>query len=218
MDALDILNFFRVMRQNNFGGRLGSILSTRFSFCFSHYSVIVTISSCCTWSHELRPNKLSVSVAVPPAPVRVPSQRPLAPSVASVTSVANDKGDNEMILGLCTDLLAFALQPRKTTENLSQEVIASNGVPFLQMRSVGLHSTSGRETEGIKEWTEWESYNIFHSYPSLISSRCLWSTSNHCPQKSHFGRFRSFLILLREHLIFISLNQDLERYYSVEIY
>ena len=43
--------------------------------------------------------KLSVSVAVPPAPVRVPSQRPLVPSVASVTSVANDKGDNEMILG-----------------------------------------------------------------------------------------------------------------------
>ena len=46
--------------------------------------------------------KLSVSVAVPPAPVRVPSQRSLAPSVASVTSVtsiANDKGDNEMIPG-----------------------------------------------------------------------------------------------------------------------
>ena len=36
--------------------------------------------------------KLSVSVAVPPAPIRVPSQRPHAPSVASVTSVANDKG------------------------------------------------------------------------------------------------------------------------------
>ena len=47
----------------------------------------------------LRPKKLSVSVAVPPAPVRVPSQRPLAPSTASVTSVANDKGDNEMLLG-----------------------------------------------------------------------------------------------------------------------
>ena len=42
---------------------------------------------------------LSVNLAVPPAPVRVPSQRPLAQSVASVTSVANDKGDNEMILG-----------------------------------------------------------------------------------------------------------------------
>ena len=36
-------------------------------------------------------------VAVPPAPARVPSERPLAPSVASVTSVANY--DNEMILG-----------------------------------------------------------------------------------------------------------------------
>ena len=43
--------------------------------------------------------KLLVSVAGPPAPVRVPSQRPLAPSVASDTSVPNDKGDNEMILG-----------------------------------------------------------------------------------------------------------------------
>ena len=43
--------------------------------------------------------KLSVSVAVPPAPVRVPSQRPLAPSVASVRSFTNDKGDNEMIMG-----------------------------------------------------------------------------------------------------------------------
>ena len=43
--------------------------------------------------------KPSVSVAVPPAPVRVPRRRPLAPSVVSVTSVANDKGYNEMILG-----------------------------------------------------------------------------------------------------------------------
>ena len=54
----------------------------------------------CPWSNGLRPKKLSVSVAVPPAPVRVPSQRPLALSVASVTSIANDKGDNEMILGV----------------------------------------------------------------------------------------------------------------------
>ena len=61
--------------------------------------------------------KLSVSVAVPPAPVLVPSQRPLAPSFASGTSVANDKGDNEMILG--PDLLAFVLKLRKTPENLS---------------------------------------------------------------------------------------------------
>ena len=48
---------------------------------------------------SMEPKKLSISVAVPPAPVRVPSRRPLAQSVASVNSVANDKGDNEMILG-----------------------------------------------------------------------------------------------------------------------
>ena len=43
--------------------------------------------------------KKLVIVAVPPAPIRVLSQRPLAPSVALVTSVANDKDDSEMILG-----------------------------------------------------------------------------------------------------------------------
>ena len=32
---------------------------------------------------------------------------------------ANDKGDNEMIPGLCTDFLEFTLQLRKTPENLS---------------------------------------------------------------------------------------------------
>ena len=53
--------------------------------------------------------KLHASVVVPAASVRVPSQRPLAPSVATVTSVANDKGHNEMTLGLCTELLEFAL-------------------------------------------------------------------------------------------------------------
>ena len=40
--------------------------------------------------------ELHASVAVSAAPVRVPSQRSLATSVASVTSVAND---NEIILG-----------------------------------------------------------------------------------------------------------------------
>ena len=50
--------------------------------------------------------------------------------------VAN-KGDNEMILGLCTDLLEFALQLRKTSarrpsdEGLVRPVIASNGVHSL---------------------------------------------------------------------------------------
>ena len=58
--------------------------------------------------------------------------------------------------GLCADLLAFALQPRKTLktsarrpseEGTVRPVIASNGVPYPQMRSVGSHSTWGREKE-----------------------------------------------------------------------
>ena len=36
-------------------------------------------------------------MAVLLSPVRVPNQRPLAPSVTSITSVANDKGDNEEV-------------------------------------------------------------------------------------------------------------------------
>ena len=63
--------------------------------------------------------KVSVSVSVPPAPVRVPSQRPLAPSVASVSSVPNDKGDNEMILGAVNRSPDICLKLRKTPENLS---------------------------------------------------------------------------------------------------
>ena len=90
-------------------------------------------------------------MAVPPAPVWVPSQRSLAPSVTSVTS--NDKDDNKMIPwavhsspGICLraeekelgDRLMKAMRP----------AIASNGVPCLQMRSVGSHSSSGLEKEG----------------------------------------------------------------------
>ena len=50
-------------------------------------------------------------MAVPPTNVRVLSQRPLAPSV---TSVANDKDDNEIIPGAVHRSLAFALQLSKT--------------------------------------------------------------------------------------------------------
>ena len=66
----------------------------------------------------LRPKKFQTSVAVPPAPARVTSQRPLAPRVASVSSVANDKGDNEMIPGTVHSL-AFSLMLSKAPENLN---------------------------------------------------------------------------------------------------
>ena len=97
-------------------------------------------------------------MTVPPAPALVTSQRPLAPSVASVTLVANDKSDNETILGAVHRSPGICSQgkPQKTRpsdEGNARPVIASNGVPFLQMRSVGSHSTSGREKEGNKEMT-----------------------------------------------------------------
>ena len=55
-----------------------------------------------------------------------------------------------------TDALIFTLQlrkPRKTpakgpSMKAVRLVIASNGVPYLQMRSVGSHSTLGMEKEG----------------------------------------------------------------------
>ena len=56
--------------------------------------------------------KILVSVTVPPGPVRAPCQRPLAPSVALVTSVANDKSDNEMFLGA---MYRYQGKPQKTS-------------------------------------------------------------------------------------------------------
>ena len=63
--------------------------------------------------------KKSVSLAVPPAPVRVPGQRPLAPSVTSVMSVANVKGDNERVLRAVHRSPGICLTAEKNPENLS---------------------------------------------------------------------------------------------------
>ena len=93
-----------------------------------------------------------------PAPVQVPSQRLHALSVMSVTSAANDKGDNEMIPGAvhrCLDICLTAEENPRIPQlgdclmkRDVRPVITSNGAPFLQMRSVGLHSMSGRELAG----------------------------------------------------------------------
>ena len=91
-------------------------------------------------------------MAALPTPVLVPNQKPLA---LSVIQLPNDKGDNEMIVRLCSDLLAFTLQLRKTRKSLARGpsmkavrlVIASNGGPYLQMRSVGSYRTSGTKKE-----------------------------------------------------------------------
>ena len=123
--------------------------------------------TCCQWSHGLQPKKLSVSVAVPLAPVQFPSQRPLAPRIASVISVANDKGDNEMICAQISCHLPYSWgKPRKpSARRLSDEVavrsvITSNGVLYLQMGSAGSHSTSERQKKGKSEYIYMIIWNI----------------------------------------------------------
>ena len=90
----------------------------------------------------------------PPAPVRLPSQWPLAPNVTSVTSVANDKDDNEMIPGLCSDLLAFSLQLRKTSARRPSMNTATSYrlkcLPF-PPNEVGRITQHVRRGEGSKE-------------------------------------------------------------------
>ena len=52
-------------------------------------------------------------MVVPPAPVRVPSERPFAQSVTSATSVAKDKYDNEMISGAVRRAPGISLKAEK---------------------------------------------------------------------------------------------------------
>ena len=70
---------------------------------------------------------------------------------------ANGKGDNEIIPGavyrspgICLTVEKIPGKPQLGDHLMKavRPVIASKGVPYLQMRSVRLHSTSGREKEG----------------------------------------------------------------------
>ena len=69
-------------------------------------------------------------MAVPPAPFRIPSQRPLALSVASVMSVTNDN-DNEMILEAVhryPSIYLTAEENSRKPEGAVRPIITSNGV------------------------------------------------------------------------------------------
>ena len=68
---------------------------------------------------------------------------------------ANDKGDNETIpegVHRSPDITLFTSTVRPSMKAV-RTVIASNRVPYIQMRSVGSHSTSGMEKEGKKKKT-----------------------------------------------------------------
>ena len=90
------------------------------------------------------------------APVRVPSQRPLAPSAPSVMSVANDKGNNGMIPRAVHRSPPYRRgKTRKNSTRRPSDEWASHEVPYLQMRSVGSQSTSGKDKEGKRERTKY---------------------------------------------------------------
>ena len=81
----------------------------------------------------------------------------------------NDKGDNELITGAVhrsPDIYLTAeeaLGKHELGDRLVkdvQPVIASNGVPYIQMRSVRSHRKSGREKEGKKERTRYLIYYV----------------------------------------------------------
>ena len=76
--------------------------------------------SCCSWSHGLWPKKLSKLVWRCHQLLSEFLAKGHLPRVSLQPHLlANDKGDNEMIPGLCTDLLALTLKMMKTPENLS---------------------------------------------------------------------------------------------------
>jgi len=70
-------------------------------------------------------------MAVPPAPVWVPSQRLLAPSVSSVTLVANDEGDNEVILGAVHRSPGICLTTDETPRKPQQGERLMRGLPVI---------------------------------------------------------------------------------------
>ena len=80
----------------------------------------------------------------------------------------DDKGDNEMILEAVPRspgiYVGAEKKPRKTQlgnrlMKAFRTVIASNGITYLQMRSVGSHSMIRKENEGMKGVVEIVSYS-----------------------------------------------------------
>ena len=87
-----------------------------------------------------------------PAPVCVPSQWPLAPNIGQSRLSANDKGHNDR--KLCTDLLEFILQLRKSSARrpFNEGCETSHVLKWGPLPSnVGRITQHAREGEGRKK-------------------------------------------------------------------
>ena len=118
---------------------------------------------------------------------------PLAPSVASVANDKGEKGDNEIILGAVYRSPGICLtaeeKPRKPQlgnrlmKGLYNQSSPKLGYLFLQMRSVGSQTMSGREKEGSKERTgrNWWSRPVdtgSNMGKVMVEDRYLWHLGN----------------------------------------
>ena len=119
-----------------------------------------------------------MGAAVPPAPVRVPSQKPLAPSVASVMSVANDKDDNAIILGAVHRFPGICLtaeeNPRKRQlgDRLTKGCVTSHCLKWgaFPQNEVGRIAQHVRKGEGR---------DLIHSIPKeCIYLSCLYGVTD----------------------------------------
>ena len=109
-------------------------------------------------------NKLLVSVAVPPAPVRFPSQRPLVPSQSRRSLMIRVM--IKWSWGLCTDLMAFALQlrkPQKTStrrppdEGMTSHCLKWGPLPPNDVSRIAQHIKKGEGRKGLVgyKWYSW---------------------------------------------------------------
>ena len=103
----------------------------------------VGVGTCCPWSHGLQPKSFKLVWRCDQllSGFLANCQLPRVSLKVGVTMW--------WYRGLCKDLLAFALQLRKTSARRpSMKAVWAVEVPYLQIRSVGSHSTPGREKEG----------------------------------------------------------------------
>ena len=100
---------------------------------------------------------------------------------------ANNKSDNEMIPGVMHRSPGIYLSVRTQLIQAVRPVIASNEVPYLQMRSVGSQSTLRWEKNGKKKRTKVLIFSIVHfkRYHAICQIMMQYYGCNqHIPQNS----------------------------------
>ena len=121
-------------------------------------------------------------MVVPPASVRVLSERPLAPRVVSRRALMISV-IMKWSRGLCTDLPHLTYNRGKSRkistrrpfdEGAVRPIIVSNGVPFLEMMFLGSQSTSGWEKEGKRKRKKERTEKVW-SVSCLYTEDCIMS-------------------------------------------